>query len=318
LVEPCAAPIDPSSAGRRLLTLDTVPSALAADEAYLYVAAGRAVFRKPVGGGCAETVYVSEGSVLRIMAWAGRIYLIERTTLRAAILSFAAAGFDDRRVVVEIEGRSFYGIDESLVHEGDLYFVQAGWSDPMLRIDLGGGGSTELAPDPRGLDVSSLTVMDGFLYWVHGGRVWTGDIDPWLPAGVARIARTGGAPEIVSDTGCVRIAGSRAGLWCITAAKLLADGSYGGSPGDVVKLAVTGEPSAPYLTGGARDLAVGTDLLFVATDAGAVAIPLEGEPPATPLLTAPGRAEHITTNGRTAFYAGRGEGSQSWLASFTP
>ncbi len=241
---------------------------------------------------------------------ADRVYLLVLSRTGASILSFARAGFADRRADVELSGAVYQnpGAVTFVVDGTDLYYNQR---DELRRLRLTDAQNSLVGSSPVGW-IESLTSDASAVYWVGGGRVFLDDTDPMVWRGIARVARTGGEPHLLWKTPCRAIAASETGMWCITSVGLRADNTIAGVDGNLVKLSDAGKPGVPLFTNLAA-LAVGEKFVFVSGYSWGVAALTPGaDPPALPVAAVPIKAPMLlTTNGVSAFYTAAVESTWS-------
>lgn len=256
-VEGCAAP---SEAGfTQLAKLSQTPGALTGDEASVYFAVAGTVYRSPIGDGCVEALVTLSGTVSQLQYSSGRLFALANGAGERGVYSLSVTGAVRAELVAYVEGRALVDIREFAVLDQQLYLLQ---TLEFTRVDLETRETTGIELSLPG-GAEHLTSDGDRLYWAHGGRVWSGDIDPWVGYGVASIGNAESEPEVLSSAGCIGLSAGLGGLWCMSGPSVNDEGMLMGNYGDVVKIEEDGSPTKPVAES-AYALAAGTDYLFVA------------------------------------------------------
>lgn len=239
--------------------MNQAPSVVTGDAEYVYFALADTVYRSLLAGGCAEALFRGSGSISDLKVVDGRLYALVTGTGERSIFAFSADGVGPAELVVQIEGRALVDIHEFAVLDEQLYLLQ---TLEVSRVDLDTKAAATIEfPLPGGPE--QLTTVNGRVYWSHGGRVWSGDVDPWIGYGVARMTNDDSEAEAFSATSCVALSAGPGGVWCITGPSINETNMITGGYGEVVKLDADGEASEP-IAEDAYALAAGSEYVFVA------------------------------------------------------
>jgi hypothetical protein len=239
--------------------MNQAPAVVTGDADYVYFGLGDTVYRSWLAGGCAEALFRGSGSISDLKVVDGRLHALVTGTGERSIFAFSTDGVGRAELVVHIDGRALVDIQTFAVLDQQLYLVQ---TLELSRVDLETKAATTIEfPLPGGPE--QLTSAGGRVYWAQGGRVWTGDIDPWIGYGVASMTNDDSEAQVFSSTSCMELSAGPGGVWCITGPSINEANMITGSYGEVVKLGADGEAADP-IAENAYALAAGTEYVFVA------------------------------------------------------